>query len=183
MKEDVLEQIVDDYLQFRGYFTVHNVSFRPDPAHPAYEAAKDRVPSDVDVIGLPCGSARRPDPSGDRVAAGSPSPARLRVRPDHDHMHRPFVGRPPMKRISGGHSSLGADATLLSSHAGGPRTAARDTSFAGQTWQSRRDRHGSARRRPEDLPAGPDITGRTIADSDSDDRPSRRRSGRLQTEQ
>lgn len=52
MKEDVLEQIVDDYLQFRGYFTVHNVSFRPDPAHPAYEAAKDRVPSDVDVIGF-----------------------------------------------------------------------------------------------------------------------------------
>jgi hypothetical protein len=38
-----------------------------------------------------------------------------------------------MKRISGGHSSLGADATLLSSHAGGPRTAAADTSFAGQT--------------------------------------------------
>lgn len=52
MKEDVLEQIVDDYLQFRGYFTVHNVSFRPDPAHPAYEAAKDRVPSDVDVTGF-----------------------------------------------------------------------------------------------------------------------------------
>jgi hypothetical protein len=52
MKEDVLEQIVDDYLKFRGYFTVHNVSFRPDPAHPDYEAVKDRVPSDVDVIGF-----------------------------------------------------------------------------------------------------------------------------------
>src|SRR5947209_17991703 len=67
-----------------------------------------------------------------------------------------------MKRISGGHSAVGADATLLSSHAGGPRTAAGDTSFAGQTWQSRRDRHESARRRPEDLPAGSDVTGRTI---------------------
>src|SRR5437879_2585871 len=78
-----------------------------------------------------------------------------------------------MKRISGGHSSLGADATLLSSHAGGPRTAAGDTSFAGQTWQSRRDRHGPARRRPEDLPAGSDITSRTNADSDSDDCPER----------
>jgi hypothetical protein len=52
VKEDVLEQIVDDYLKFRGYFTVHNVSFRPDGAHPEYEAAKDRVPSDVDVVGF-----------------------------------------------------------------------------------------------------------------------------------
>ncbi len=52
MKEDVLEQIVDDYLKFRGYFTVHNVSFRPHEAHPDYEAEKDRVPSDVDVIGF-----------------------------------------------------------------------------------------------------------------------------------
>jgi hypothetical protein len=52
MKEDVLEQIVDDYLKFRGYFTVHYVSFRPDAEHPDYEAAKDRVPSDVDVIGF-----------------------------------------------------------------------------------------------------------------------------------
>jgi hypothetical protein len=25
MKEDILEQIVDDYLQFKGYFTTHNV--------------------------------------------------------------------------------------------------------------------------------------------------------------
>ncbi len=29
MKEDVLEQIVDDYLQLNGYFTVHNVRFKP----------------------------------------------------------------------------------------------------------------------------------------------------------
>ena len=27
MKEDVLEQIVDDYLQFKGCFTTHNVRF------------------------------------------------------------------------------------------------------------------------------------------------------------
>jgi len=27
MKEDVLEQIVDDYLQMQGYFTTHNVRF------------------------------------------------------------------------------------------------------------------------------------------------------------
>jgi hypothetical protein len=52
MKEDVLEQVVDDYLKFRGYFTVHNVSFRPNAADPEYEANKDRVPSDVDVVGF-----------------------------------------------------------------------------------------------------------------------------------
>lgn len=52
MKEDVLEQIVDDYLQFNGYFTRHNVRFKPDPAHPDYEADQDRVSSDVDVVGF-----------------------------------------------------------------------------------------------------------------------------------
>jgi len=29
MKEDVLEQIVDDYLRLNGYFTTHNVPFKP----------------------------------------------------------------------------------------------------------------------------------------------------------
>ena len=43
-----------------------------------------------------------------------------------------------MKRISGGQPSLGANATLLSSHAGGPRAATGDRSFAGQTRQSTR---------------------------------------------
>jgi hypothetical protein len=52
MKEDILEQIVDDYLQFKGYFTTHNVRFKPDPAHPDFIADLDRVPSDVDVVAL-----------------------------------------------------------------------------------------------------------------------------------
>ena len=52
MKEDILEQIVDDYLQFKGYFTTHNVRFKPDPSHPGYVADLDRVPSDVDVVAL-----------------------------------------------------------------------------------------------------------------------------------
>jgi hypothetical protein len=51
VKEDVLEQIVDDYLQFEGYFTVHNVRFRPRRDHLDYRAADDSVPSDVDVVG------------------------------------------------------------------------------------------------------------------------------------
>lgn len=52
MKEDVLEQIVDDYLQLNGYFTIHNVRFKPSPNHSAYIANDDRVSSDVDVIGF-----------------------------------------------------------------------------------------------------------------------------------
>lgn len=51
MKEDVLEQIVDDYLKFKGYFTIHNVGFRPRSDHPEYIAAQDSVRSDVDVVG------------------------------------------------------------------------------------------------------------------------------------
>jgi hypothetical protein len=52
VKEDVLEQIVDDYLQFKGYFTTHNVRFRPRADHPDYVGDKDRVSSDVDVVGF-----------------------------------------------------------------------------------------------------------------------------------
>ena len=52
MKEDVLEQIVEDYLQLNGYFTTHNVPFRPDKEHPKFESLKDRVPSDIDIVGF-----------------------------------------------------------------------------------------------------------------------------------
>ncbi len=51
MKEDVLEQIVDDYLQMKGYFTTHNVRFKP-PRDSEFVVAKDSVPSDIDVVGL-----------------------------------------------------------------------------------------------------------------------------------
>jgi hypothetical protein len=52
MKEDVLEQIVDDYLKFNRYFTTHNVVFRPRTDHPEYVSRQDSVFSDVDVVGL-----------------------------------------------------------------------------------------------------------------------------------
>jgi hypothetical protein len=52
MKEDVLEQIVDDYLQWRGYFTIHNVGFRPASDHPDHDRRADSVRSDVDVVGF-----------------------------------------------------------------------------------------------------------------------------------
>jgi hypothetical protein len=51
VKEDVLEQIVDDYLHFRGYFTTHNVRFKPRRYHPEYNSKQDAVASDVDVVG------------------------------------------------------------------------------------------------------------------------------------
>jgi hypothetical protein len=66
VKEDVLEQIVDDYLKFGGYFTTHNVRFRPSVDHPDYVRAQDAVPSDVDVVGY------HPTKTGlDRVVAVS----------------------------------------------------------------------------------------------------------------
>jgi hypothetical protein len=52
VKEDVLEQVVDDYLKFKGYFTSHNVRFKPDPEHPEFVKDQDSVPSDVDVVGV-----------------------------------------------------------------------------------------------------------------------------------
>jgi hypothetical protein len=51
LKEDVLEQIVDDYLQMEGYFTIHNVRFKPSPSHAAFVGRDDSVASDVDVVG------------------------------------------------------------------------------------------------------------------------------------
>lgn len=52
MKEDVLEQIVEDYLHIGGYFTQHNIRFSPSKNHPEYDSQKDSVPSDVDVVGI-----------------------------------------------------------------------------------------------------------------------------------
>jgi len=52
MKEDILEQLVDDYLKSKGFFTIHNVKFRPSSEHLNYEKAKDCVASDVDVVGF-----------------------------------------------------------------------------------------------------------------------------------
>lgn len=51
MKEDVLEQIVEDYLQMQGYFTAHNVRFNP-PKDEHYVSQTDSVPSDIDVVGF-----------------------------------------------------------------------------------------------------------------------------------
>ena len=52
MKEDILEQLVDDYLQCKGYFTRHNLKFRPNSNHPEFHSTQDSNHSDIDVLGL-----------------------------------------------------------------------------------------------------------------------------------
>jgi len=52
MKEDILEQLVDDYLKFNGYFTLHNVKFQPSATDPEYVQKEDCVASDIDVVGF-----------------------------------------------------------------------------------------------------------------------------------
>lgn len=52
MKEDILEQLVDDYLQAKGYFTMHNIKFLPDPGHPEFDRKQDSNHSDIDVLGF-----------------------------------------------------------------------------------------------------------------------------------
>ncbi len=52
MKEDILEQLVDDYLQSEGYFTRHNIKFKPRSDHYDFDIKKDSNHSDIDIIGL-----------------------------------------------------------------------------------------------------------------------------------
>ena len=52
MKEDILEQLVDDWLQSRGYFTRHNLKFKPRPDHQNFDQRQDSVPSDIDVLAV-----------------------------------------------------------------------------------------------------------------------------------
>ena len=52
IKEDILEQLVDDWLQARGYFTRHNLKFKPSEEADGYSRLHDSVASDIDVIGI-----------------------------------------------------------------------------------------------------------------------------------
>lgn len=50
-KEDILEQIVEEYLVHKGYFVQHNVKFLPRKDHPDFILNQDSNHSDIDVIG------------------------------------------------------------------------------------------------------------------------------------
>ncbi len=53
MKEDVLEQIVDDWLlSQKGTFTKHNVKFRPDSDRDDYNSKTDSSYSDIDILAI-----------------------------------------------------------------------------------------------------------------------------------
>ena len=40
-KEDILEQIVEEYLIHKGYFVQHNIKFLPSRDHPEFVLNKD----------------------------------------------------------------------------------------------------------------------------------------------
>jgi hypothetical protein len=52
MKEDILEQLADEYLQSKGYFTRHNIKFCPSQDHPEFDSKKDSNHSDIDILGV-----------------------------------------------------------------------------------------------------------------------------------
>lgn len=53
MKEDILEQVADDwFLSQEATFTRHNVKFKPSTDDPAYISNKDSVYSDIDVLAV-----------------------------------------------------------------------------------------------------------------------------------
>ncbi|MEQ8354153.1 MAG: hypothetical protein RH942_01335 [Kiloniellaceae bacterium] len=59
-KEDILEQIVEEYLVHKGYFVQHNLKFLPRKDHPDFVKNLDSNHSDIDVIGY------HPKMTGDR---------------------------------------------------------------------------------------------------------------------
>ena len=61
MINDVLEQVAEDYFRHLGYFTRHNVKYKPNKPGPAFA-----VNSDVDIVGI------HPNKKGiDRVVVAS----------------------------------------------------------------------------------------------------------------
>ncbi|MDA3961541.1 MAG: hypothetical protein PF961_12175 [Planctomycetota bacterium] len=52
MKEDILEQLTEDYLNHYGYFTMTNVKYRPPKDDPDYNSRQDSVASDIDVLAV-----------------------------------------------------------------------------------------------------------------------------------
>ena len=51
-KEDILEQIVEEYLVHKGYFVQHNIKFLPRKDHPDFIKNKDSNHSDIDVLAI-----------------------------------------------------------------------------------------------------------------------------------
>lgn len=43
---------MDDYLQSQGYFTRHNIRYRPDPDEKGYDKERDSNYSDIDILAV-----------------------------------------------------------------------------------------------------------------------------------
>ena len=53
MKEDILEQVVEDYFVARqGYFVKHNIKFRPQKDDPEYVSNQDSSFSGIDILAI-----------------------------------------------------------------------------------------------------------------------------------
>lgn len=62
MKEDILEQLIEDWFVSRpGFFVKHNVRFRPNKTHPDYVSNRDSVHSDIDILAV-VGTAKKKQP-------------------------------------------------------------------------------------------------------------------------
>jgi hypothetical protein len=48
-KEDILEQLVEEYLLHDGYFVRHNLKFCPRRDHPDFVTNQDSNHSDIDA--------------------------------------------------------------------------------------------------------------------------------------
>lgn len=60
-KEDILEQLVEEYLIHQGYFVRHNIKFLPRKDHRDYKQREDSNHSDIDVLGI---NPHLPEPDG-----------------------------------------------------------------------------------------------------------------------
>lgn len=51
MKEDILEQLIEDWLVSQtGWFVKHNIKYRPKKGHKEYNTNRDSVHSDIDIL-------------------------------------------------------------------------------------------------------------------------------------
>ena len=101
-----------------------------EPARPAHRGQMPRL------LGLDLPGAAHP--AGSRVHRRQRVRALVRVRSDHDHLHRPFVWLSTDEADLRRTALTRGDATLLSGHAEGPRAAAGDITFPGQTGRRQR---------------------------------------------
>jgi hypothetical protein len=51
-KEDILEQIVEEFLIHEGFFVQRNIKYRPNSADPEYNSSSDSVSSDIDILAV-----------------------------------------------------------------------------------------------------------------------------------